>query len=234
MATLRFLLQQDLMREFHMRMIQFSQGLCCWPQRFDGGNSSQPARQAQDKSPSAVASSGESLSVLQRPTRACLSELNIGSVSGAADCKIIPDYSVGGAPVPLKSILKRSREGDECSDEQPVKSVRFEQNMMVHRIELRNDVKPVHPTRKCSRTYRQRVKTEARENQSSLVKANTGKNREISALGQELRKQLRSEAPSPTGKNREISVRDQELGKQLRSEAPSLTLERKRLALALL
>lgn len=181
-----------------MRMKQISRGLCCWPRRFDDGNSSQPVRQTQNESPSAIASAGESLSILQRPTRACLSELNIGSAS-AADCKIIPDYTVGRAPVPLKSILKRSHDGDVSSDERPVKSVKFEQDRVVHRVEPHNAVRPVHPTRKFSRAYRQMVKSQARKNQSSVVKANTGKNREISARGQELRKHLRSEAPSPPG-----------------------------------
>ena len=184
-----------------MRMNQISRGLCCWPRRFDDGNSSQPVRQTQNESPSAVASPGESLSILQRPTqarpvRACLSELNIGSAS-VADCKIISDYTVGRAPVPLKSILKRSHEGDVSSDEHPVKSVKFEQDRVVHHIEPDNAVRPVHPTRKFSRTYRQMVKNQARRNQSSVVQANTGKNREISARGQELRKHLRSQAPSP-------------------------------------
>ncbi len=184
-----------------MRMVQVYQGLCCWPRRFDGGNSSQPVQQTQDESPSAVASPGESLSILQarRPTRACLSELNIGSASGAADGKVIPDYTIGRAPVPPKSILKRSHEGAVSSDERPVKSVRFEQDMMIYRIEPRKAFRRVPLTRKYSRSYRQRVKSEARKNQSSVVKANTGKNREVSALGEELRKQLRSEAPSPPG-----------------------------------
>lgn len=181
-----------------MRTGQFSQGLCCWPRRFDGGNSSQPVQQTQDQSPLAVTSASESLSTLQarRPTRACLSELNIGSASGAADSKIIPDYTIGRTPVPPKSILKRSHEGDVSSDEHPVKSVRFEQDLMVYRIEPHNGVRRVRLACKYSGTYRQRVKSEARKNQSSVVKANTGKNREISALGEELRKQLRSEAQS--------------------------------------
>lgn len=179
-----------------MRMVQFSQGLCCWPRRFDVGNSSRPAQQTQDESPSAVASPGESLSILRRPTRACLSELNTGSASGAADGKIIPDYTIGRVPVPFKSILKRSHEGDVSSDQHPVKAVRFEPSMIVHCIESENTFRPVGRTRKYSRTYRQKVRNEARENQSSVVKANTGKNREISALGQKLRKHLSSEPPS--------------------------------------
>ena len=182
-----------------MRCVHLSQGLCCWPRHLDGGNSSQLVQQAQNEPPSAGASAGESLSILQtqRPKRACLSELNTGSASGSADCKIIPDYTIGRVPVPPKSILKRSHERAVSSDEHPVKSVRFEQDMMIYRIEPRDAVRRVPLTRKYSRKYRQRVKSEARKNQSSVVKANTGKNREISVLGEELRKQLRSEAPSP-------------------------------------
>ena len=206
-----------------MRRVHFSTGLCCWAQRSDDGNSSQPMRQAQAHSPptggdqeGAAGAGGssvgsESLFAPQASgeARADQGVPDPGAASGSTDGWIIPGYAVDRAPGPIKSILKRSHEEPESAGERCARRVRFEQKMTVYRIESRRAVGRPNQARVYSRTYQHMLKSEIRKKQSPAVQANTRKNRDISAVGERLRKQLRFAAParSCTGQSRQAAAR---------------------------